>query len=366
MVGFISYDGVRLFEDIPASHAQDDKIPHSHFRCYRHNITFDHQQGKLVITTVIDTEKQLYQDGVKQLADIEDLIRQPVKEDRQTANNDSIIHADVEDDEFKNMVKIAKSHIKQGDVFQVVLSRQFSKKTTVDAFNIYRSLRFCSPSPYMFYLEGDGYEVIGASPEKLVSVREGVVETRPLAGTRPRLDKGQDQEMEADLLGDEKEIAEHMMLVDLCRNDVGEISKPGTVNVTRLLEIEHFSHVMHISSTVQGLLAEHKDALDAVRASFPAGTLSGAPKIRAMEIIDALETTSRGIYGGVICAFDSKDNVESCIAIRMATMKDGVVSVRTGAGIVHDSDPQSEADETRHKARSVLEAIRLAEEQAPC
>ena len=202
---------------------------------------------------------------------------------------------------------------------------------------------------------------MGASPEKLVSVQQGEVSVNPIAGTRKRVDKKYDDAVSQELLSDEKELAEHMMLVDLARNDVGKVSKPGSVQVTELLKIKHFSHVTHITSTVTGQLRDTLDALDALAATFPAGTLSGAPKIRAMEIIDELESTGRGLYGGAICRMDYQGNLDSCIAFRMAVLSDGVATVRAGAGIVFDSNPQTEADETRHKALSMLSAIRCAQ-----
>ena len=257
------------------------------------------------------------------------------------------------------MVEKAKQHIVDGDIFQVVLSRCFSTKVDAKPFDVYRALRFSNPSPYMFYLEVNGYAIAGASPEKLVSIEDGVVEIRPLAGTRPR-GKLPDKELAEDLLNDEKEVAEHMMLVDLARNDVGRVGVPGTVKVSRLKEIEYYARVIHISSTVQAQLSPDKDVFDALKGGFPAGTLSGAPKIRAMEIIDELESSSRGIYGGTICAIDGVGNMDNAIAIRMAMIKDGVATVRAGGGLVYDSDPQEEADETRHKARAILDGIALA------
>jgi anthranilate synthase component 1 len=213
----------------------------------------------------------------------------------------------------------------------------------------------------MFYLPIDDVVVLGASPEKLVSVHEGMITTHPIAGTRRRPDAHHNQAIEADLLSDEKELAEHRMLVDLARNDVGAVATPGSVEVTELLKVKHYAHVSHITSTVIGQLRPECDALDALAAAFPAGTLSGAPKIRAMEIIDKLEVSSRGLYGGAICRLDYQGNLDSCIAIRMAILKNGMALIRAGAGIVFDSDAQAECDETRHKAHAMLYALALAQ-----
>ena len=213
----------------------------------------------------------------------------------------------------------------------------------------------------MFYLPINNGVIIGASPEKLIKVRNQQVEINPIAGTRQRTQQSHDEQIAAELLNDKKELAEHMMLVDLARNDLGAVCKPGSVKVKELLQVKHFSHVSHITSVVTGQLQDNLDALDALAAAFPAGTLSGAPKIRAMQIIDELETSKRGIYGGAICRLDYRGNLDSCIAIRMALLTDGMATVRAGAGIVYDSDPKSEANETRQKAQGILDAIAFAQ-----
>jgi anthranilate synthase component 1 len=261
------------------------------------------------------------------------------------------------------LVERAKQYIVHGEAFQVVLSRLFKKPYTVSPFAIYRSLRSVSPAPYMFYLPIDNSVILGASPERLVSVQGKQVGINPIAGTRRRTAESDLDAITQDLLSDKKECAEHTMLVDLARNDLGSTCLPGSVKVSELMRVRHFSHVSHIASTVVGQLKTEKDALDVLAAVFPAGTLSGAPKIRAMEIIDELEVSRRGLYGGVICRIDNQGDLDSCIAIRMAVLQDGIATVRTGAGIVYDSNPQAEADETRQKAQGVLEAIRLAERQ---
>ncbi|MFN7097528.1 MAG: anthranilate synthase component I family protein, partial [Gammaproteobacteria bacterium] len=244
---------------------------------------------------------------------------------------------------------------------QVVLSRRFTEKYTVSPFTIYQALCQISPAPYMFFIPLTDRVIIGASPERLIAVNQGTVSINPIAGTRRRDNSKTEQDIEQDLLSDSKEIAEHMMLVDLARNDIGAVCKPGSIVVEELLKVKHFSHISHITSLVTGKLERKYDALDALAHAFPAGTLSGAPKIRAMEIIDELETSRRGLYGGAICRLDYAGNLDTCIAIRMAILKDGIATVRTGGGIVYDSSPLAEADETRHKARNMLETIRIAQ-----
>lgn len=325
-LGFLSYDAVRLFEAIPDRHKGPNQLPEIHFNFYKDILKFDRQRQKAELTS-------------------------------STAS----ITTDLSDEEFMSLVEQAKNHIINGDIFQVVLSRKFTTPYSVSPMHIYETLKKISPAPYMFYLPTEHGVMVGASPEKLISVINKKVEINPIAGTRPRTQDKTDDQIAADLLGDKKEVAEHMMLVDLARNDIGASCKPGSVKIKELSKIKHFSHVSHIASTVTGELRDDKDALDALAAAFPAGTLSGAPKIRAMEIIDELETSRRGIYGGAIVQIDAEGNLDSCIAIRMAVLKNGIATVRTGAGIVYDSNPLSEANETRQKARGILEAIATAE-----
>jgi anthranilate synthase component 1 len=363
-VGYLAYDGVRFIEDIPKRLNDEEAIPVLLFRYCQNHISFDHKTGNIVVATVSqihNCEKELvYEEALARIDSIIDRLKSPPSTLFFNKNREQLeIRSSVSDDEFSKLVLLAKQHILDGDIFQVVLSREFSAVVGADGFDIYRALRFSNPSPYMFYFEVGKIAFAGASPEKLVSIDQGVVETRPLAGTRSR-GRLPDDLLAKDLLKDSKEVAEHMMLVDLARNDVGRVAKPGSVKVTRLKEIEYYARVIHISSTVQAELRNGKDVFDAIKAAFPAGTLSGAPKIRAMEIIDALEQSPRGLYGGMVGGIDSEGNLDSCIAIRMATIKEGVATVRAGAGIVYDSDPQQEADETRHKAQAILEGIRLA------
>ena len=266
-------------------------------------------------------------------------------------------------EQFCNMVEKAKHHIREGDIFQIVLSNRLSAPFEGSLFNTYRILRSINPSPYMFYFSGTDVEVAGASPETLVKLENGVLHTFPLAGTRPRGKTAEeDKALEKELLADEKELSEHNMLVDLGRNDLGKISRFGTVQVEKLHSIERFSHVMHIGSTVRGEIDEKHDAFDAIEAVLPAGTLSGAPKIRACQLIGELENNKRGIYGGAIGYIDFTGNMDTCIAIRIAYKKNGKVFVRSGAGIVADSVPEKEFEECINKAKASLKALELAQE----
>lgn len=265
-------------------------------------------------------------------------------------------------EEYAAMVEKAKGYIREGDIFQVVLSNRLTADMEGSLFDVYRVLRASNPSPYMFYFSSDDLEAAGASPETLVKVEDGRVTTFPLAGTRPRGETDEaDRALEAALLADEKELAEHNMLVDLGRNDIGKIAALGSVRVDKYLSVERFSHVMHLGSTVSGRLEEGRDAVDAVGAVLPAGTLSGAPKIRACEIIRELENNKRGLYGGAIGYLDFTGNLDTCIAIRLAFRKNGRVFVRSGAGIVADSVPDKEYQECLNKARAVLDALETAQ-----
>ena len=266
-------------------------------------------------------------------------------------------------EEFYDMVNHVKKYIIAGDVIQTVVSQRLSRPTTAQPFQIYRSLRAINPSPYMYYLELDGFQIVGASPEMLVQVENGVVSTNPIAGTRPRgADPQEDDANEEELRNDEKERAEHIMLVDLGRNDIGRVSEPGSVEVTQLMDVERYSHVMHLVSHVSGKLRKDYTNFDALRACFPAGTVSGAPKIRAMEIIAELEPDKRGPYAGAVGYFDLAGNMDTAIDIRTLVIKDGIAHAQAGGGIVYDSTPDFEYRETLHKASALMRAIDDAEE----
>ena len=297
------------------------------------------------------------------MEDMAKLIRKGEKETFPTLQLKTEIKPVFPKEQYCDMVEKAKQYIREGDIFQVVLSDPMKAEAEGSLFDTYRVLRAANPSPYMFYFSSDDIELSGASPETLAKLDNGKLSTFPLAGTRPRgKTPDEDKALEADLLQDEKELAEHNMLVDLGRNDIGKISQIGTVKVEKYMEIERFSHVMHIGSTVTGSIREDKDAVDAVDAILPAGTLSGAPKFRACQIIDELENNKRGVYGGAIGYLDFAGNLDTCIAIRLVYKKNGAICIRSGAGIVADSVPEKEFEECANKARAVIQAIQEAEE----
>lgn len=367
-VGYFSYDYLKYSEKKLILDANDDEgFQDVDLMLFDKVIAFDNFKSKLVLIANARTE-DIEAGYKKALADIEEM-------------KELILHGEEADipktvlkSEFKplfdkeaycNMVEKAKHYIYEGDIFQVVLSNRLEAEMEGSLFNTYRVLRSTNPSPYMFYFDGDTIEVAGASPETLVKVENGVLHTFPLAGTRPRgKTKEEDLELEKGLLADAKELAEHNMLVDLGRNDLGKISKFGSVEVERYMTIQRYSHVMHIGSTVKGELADNYDAISAVDAVLPAGTLSGAPKIRACEIINELENNKRGIYGGAIGYIDLTGNLDTCIAIRIAFKKKGKVYVRSGAGIVADSVAQKEHQECINKARAVVKALEMSQENA--
>jgi len=365
-MGLIGYDIVRYFENLPDQHVADPSLPILLFHFYAVSLSFDHDKQSLLVSTLIDVSDQPDEDYQKAEDKIARIIQLIAKEDQKTVFAAptkaalTSVEVDISDDDFMHKVEKAKEYIIAGDAFQIVLSRCFKRTYSVTPLEIYQTLCRISPAPFMFYFPIEAGIILGASPERMVSVRKGEVTVNPIAGTRKRCDDATDNKIAEDLLSDKKELAEHMMLVDLARNDVGSVSKPGSVVLKELLNVKHFSHVSHITSTVSGTLQHTYDAFDAFRATFPAGTLTGAPKIRAMEIIDELETSRRGFYGGAICRIDALGNFDSCISIRMAVLKDGIATIRVGAGIVYDSNPALEARETQQKAQSMLHAIAAA------
>lgn len=363
-IGFMTYDAVRLFENIPDRHPDKDQLPDLFFLFHTVNIAFDHSKGSLLISVNVELTGDLEKDYAAALDKIaalrEKLKSPPVKKERVPKSVPSMTE-EMGDAEFCEMVKKAKEHIFRGDAFQIVLSRTFHCPFEGDPFDVYRALRMTNPSPFMFYMQTKDYAIAGASPERLVKLENGKLQTMPIAGTRPRI-LGEEDKTVLELLQDPKEDAEHMMLVDLGRNDLGAVSKVGSVKVGELKTARYFPHVIHLISQIESTILDSHDALDALKSVFPAGTLTGAPKISAMQIIDALEPSRRGIYGGAICTIDNNGNFDSCIAIRTAFIKDGVASVRAGAGVVLDSNSQTEAEETRVKAKGVINAIHLAME----
>lgn len=328
-------------------------------------IAFDHLRQKivLIVNMPLDDVEVRYNKAVMELKRLIELLRNGEKRGEPGGKLLGEVTSLFGKEQFCAMVEKAKHHIHEGNIFQIVLSNRLSAPFEGSLLNTYRVLRTINPSPYMFYFSGTDVEVAGASPETLVKLENGVLHTFPLAGTRPRgKNDEEDKALETELLADEKELAEHNMLVDLGRNDLGKISKFGTVQVEKLHSVERFSHVMHIGSTVRGEITEKHDALDAIEAVLPAGTLSGAPKIRACQLIGELENNKRGIYGGAIGYIDFTGNMDTCIAIRIAYKKNGKVFVRSGAGIVADSVPEKEYEECINKARSSLKALKLAQE----
>ncbi|MBR6223036.1 MAG: anthranilate synthase component I [Lachnospiraceae bacterium] len=326
-------------------------------------IAFDNLKQKLILIVNIklDDVETEYEKAKKELTDLISLLKNGEKALEEPGRLTGEVTPLFDKDSYCAMVEKGKEYIKEGDIFQVVLSNRLSAPFEGSLLDTYRMLRTINPSPYMFYFSGTDVEVAGASPETLVKLEDGILHTFPLAGTRPRgKTEEEDKALEIELLADEKEIAEHNMLVDLGRNDLGRISKFGTVEVEKLRAIERYSHVMHIGSTVRGEIREDKDAFDAIEAVLPAGTLSGAPKIRACQIIGELENNKRGIYGGAIGYVDFTGNMDTCIAIRIAYKKNGQVFVRSGAGIVADSVPEKEFEECLNKAKASLKALELS------
>ncbi len=366
LVGYFSFDYLSYSEPAVRCGAQDtEAFKDVDLMLFDKVIAFDHLRQKivLIVNMPLRDGEVGYNKAVMELRRLAELLRNGEKTREPAGKLLGEVTPLFDKAHFCEMVERAKRYIFEGDIFQIVLSNRLSAPFEGSLFNTYRVLRTINPSPYMFYFSGTDVEVAGASPETLVKLEDGVLHTFPLAGTRPRGKTDQeDKALEAELLADEKELAEHNMLVDLGRNDLGKISRFGSVQVEKLHSIERFSHVMHIGSTVRGVIREDKDALDAIEAVLPAGTLSGAPKIRACQLIADLENNKRGIYGGAIGYIDFTGNMDTCIAIRIAYKKNGKVFVRSGAGIVADSVPETEYAESMNKARASLKALELAQE----
>lgn len=366
LVGYFAYDYLGYSEPSVWAEVKDrEEFRDLDLMLFDKVIAFDHLRQKLIlmVNMSLDEPETGYNKAVLELRQLMELLRTGAKKQDRVGRLLGPVEPLFGRETFCRMVERAKVHIREGDIFQIVLSNYLSAPFAGSLFNTYRVLRTLNPSPYMFYFSGTDVEVAGASPETLVKLENGVLHTFPLAGTRPRgKTPEEDQTMETELLSDEKELAEHNMLVDLGRNDLGKVSRFGTVQVEKFHTIERFSHVMHIGSTVRGELREDKDALDAIEAVLPAGTLSGAPKLRACQLIAELENNKRGIYGGAIGYIDFTGNMDTCIAIRLAYQKNGRVFVRSGAGIVADSVPEQEFEECMNKARASLRALELAQE----
>ncbi|MDE6751770.1 MAG: anthranilate synthase component I [Eubacterium sp.] len=366
LVGYFSYDYLAYSEPAVKIDVEDNEaFKDVDLMLFDKVIAFDNFKQKIILIVNIqleDAEIQ-YNKAVMELKQLADLLKNGKKQKEEKSRLLGEVLPLFDKDKYCEMVEKAKHYIKEGDIFQIVLSNRLSAPFEGSLLNTYRMLRTINPSPYMFYFSGTDVEVAGASPETLVKLENGILHTFPLAGTRPRGKTDEaDKKLETELLKDEKELSEHNMLVDLGRNDLGKISKFGSVQVEKLHSIERYSHVMHIGSTVRGEIREEYDALNAIEAVLPAGTLSGAPKIRACQLIAELENNKRGIYGGAIGYIDFSGNMDTCIAIRIAYKKNGRVFVRSGAGIVADSDPEKEYNECINKAKAVVHALKLAEE----
>lgn len=365
-IGYIGYDCISSIENIlkDSNSKKEMEIPEALLMVYRNIMVFNHEKNVLnLIYNVLADEKMTLEQVDKYLNKMYELIRcnmeiKNLRDIPSVTDENNEFTCNFTKEEFCQLVIKAKEYVKKGDVFQVVLSQRFSKDTKSKPFDIYRRLRKKNPSPYMFYFDFKDFKLIGASPESLVKVRGKEIESNPIAGTRKRgRDFKEDEEIARGLLDDPKEVSEHVMLVDLGRNDVGKVSKFGTVELSSFMKIEYFSKVMHIVSEVKGELRDDMDAIDAFKACFPAGTVSGAPKIRAMEFIDDLEKTKRGFYAGAIGYFSFNGNMDMAIAIRTMLYKDNRVYIGAGAGIVYDSEPEYEYDESVNKAKGIMEVI---------
>ena len=366
LVGYFSFDFINYKEPSTKININDSEgFKDIDLMLFKDVIAFDNVKQKIILITNIELDKDLnveYEKALQRLNSIKELLYIGKKsfEGGKLLGEVTPLFSK---DEFSDMIGKAKHHIHEGDIFQIVLSNRLQANFEGSLFDTYRVLRTVNPSPYMFYFSGTDVEVAGASPETLVKLEDGILHTFPLAGTRPRgKSEKEDKELETELLADEKELAEHNMLVDLGRNDLGKISKFGSVVVEKFHSVEKYSHVMHIGSTVRGEIRPEYDALNALEAVLPAGTLSGAPKIRACQLIEELENNKRGIYGGAIGYIDFTGNMDTCIAIRLAYKKNGKVFIRSGAGIVADSDPDKEYMESINKAGAVVDALKKAQE----
>jgi len=370
-VGFIGYDAVRFFEELPDRTTDDLNLPDALFVITDTLLIFDNvgQTIKIVSNAFVENgnSKAAYRRAIEKIESIENKLRQSIPKSRVSENRDGDavpprFESNFAKEDYKKAVLKIKKYIVEGDVIQTVLAQRLKFEITQDPFTIYRALRTINPSPYMYYLNFGDIRVVGSSPEALVRQESGRVESRPIAGTRPRgLSEEEDLALERDLLSDEKELAEHIMLVDLGRNDLGRIAEVSTVEVNEKFIVERYSHVMHIVSNVRCLLKKEYDCFDVLKATFPAGTLSGAPKIRAMEIIDELEPTRRGLYGGAVGYISFTGNMDAAIAIRTLVIKGNTAYLGVGGGIVADSDPEREFEETMNKGKALLKAIALAE-----
>jgi anthranilate synthase component 1 len=366
-VGCLSYDCVRHFERLPQTASRDLDVPEVAFMLIDTLVIFDHAKHQLIVLANAHNTgdpDSAYDDALRRIDEIAAALRQPlIVPDGGTTPIEDDLESNLTRDQYEENVRRAKEYIAAGDAFQIVMSQRFSRRTSASPLTIYRALRATNPSPYMFFLRfSDDFTLVGASPEMMVRLEDGIATTRPIAGSRPRgRDEDEDKRLADELLADPKERAEHVMLVDLGRNDLGRVCDYGTVKVTDMMYVERYSHIMHIVSNVQGKLRAGMNAFDLLRATFPAGTLSGAPKVRAMEIIEELEGTRRGVYGGAVGYFSFDGSMDTCITIRAALIQGDRVYIQAGAGIVADSVPAAEFEESVNKARALAVTIRRAE-----
>ena len=373
-VGFIGYDAAPLFEPAlsqawrDASWSSGPAEDDAGFMLFDTVLAFDHVKHRILIVanariTADEDLQALYQFACAKIQFLERELERSLSQSNGPAHAAAPLRSNQTRERFEGGVRTIKEHIAAGDIYQAVLSQRFETDIKADPFTVYRALRHVNPSPYMYFIRLGGLAIVGSSPEMLVRVEGRRAETHPIAGTRPRgSSEDEDLRLGEELKRNEKERAEHVMLVDLGRNDLGRVCQYGTVRVPQYMGLERYSHVMHLVSTVDGTLAEDQDHLDALVACFPAGTVSGAPKIRAMQILSALEPTRRDVYAGAIGYIDFAGNLDFCIAIRTITIRDGVARVQAGAGIVADSNPTAEFEETRDKARALIQALAMAEE----
>ncbi len=367
-VGYVGYKVISFFEDIPIQKNDELEFPDVYFMVTDTLVIFDHVKHLIKIVANAKVEGnagKVYEESINKIERLVRKIRQlkhPYVAEFPKQMKDVNVKSNFTQKQYENVVNKAKEYIRAGDIIQIVPSQRFTVSVKSKPFDIYRALRSVNPSPYMYYIQGEDFHIIGSSPELLVRCEDGIVETRPIAGTRPRGQTPQeDEKLEKDLIDDEKERAEHIMLVDLGRNDLGRVCENGSVKVTDLMIIEKYSHVMHLVSNVMGKLRKDKDPFDVLAVTFPAGTVSGAPKIRAMEIIGELETIDRGPYAGAIGYFSFSGNLDSAITIRTILIKNKKAYIQAGGGIVADSVPAKEYQETVNKAKAMLKAIQLAE-----
>ncbi len=369
VVGYASYDMVRYYENLPDCPPDDRNLPDLCFGLYRTMVIFDHVSKTIKVVAnahVTDDPGDAYARATEAIERTIDRLRQgdgnAVGEITLEGAPQKPYKSNFSPEKYMEVVEACKEYIRAGDIFQVVPSQRLTVETTARPFDIYRALRVVNPSPFMFLLNSPDVTLVGSSPEILCRVEDGIVTNRPLAGTRPRGKTPQeDRALEEELLADPKERAEHIMLVDLARNDVGRVAEPQTVELADVMNVERYSHVMHIVSDVKGRLADGMTAFDALRAALPVGTVSGAPKIRAMEIIDEFEPTKRGPYAGAVGYVDFCGNMDTCITLRTMVISGGKVHIQAGGGVVADSDPQAEYQETINKAKALLRAIEIAE-----